>query len=701
MQHFLIREFRSRWMARFVFWTIISWILLHIIGVFTHAVPLILWVFVWIGIFVSAVYYLFRLIAFARQRLLWKLSRRLAVTYIFIAFVPIVLILILVLIGAIIGSGQFAAFLVSVRLRNHFDELQQLNRVVVHEAVHTTARTPEALIAQLRNFYDIDLKQYAMSYPGLVITVRAGLQAQAFDLTGEDFPHAAIVPRWLVQHEWDGMVIDWGGGIFLRAVNSTETPAGPLALILSIPITPSLLDLVGSGIGPVALWEIPGPGHRPPDPQPRASSRNIPQLTQGRDTHRPPVGHPRPRVIRSTSIHLPPKLGWFDFAVAGFSEINPVEWRASQYQLRETPAIVAVSSRIFTLNRQLFSTLGRQSSLPVDLFIAIAIVFLAIEIVAFLIGIKLTRTITSTVNRLQLATEWVKAGNLSHRIGLPPLDQLSALGSAFDSMTASIERLLVESREKTRLEGELNIAREVQTQLFPREAPELPGVKLYGVCRPARGVSGDYYDFLKVDPQRIALVLGDVSGKGISAALLMAGIQSAVHAQFYDGYAPGRFPEPGISPAGVMTRLNRQLYASTSEEKYATFFYAVYDAQSRTLAYTNAGHPPPVLFRDHALLRLDSGGTVLGLFPQVHYEQAEIQVRPGDVLVAFTDGLTEPENSYAEEFGETRLIATVREDLDSPPELVAEEVYRRITDWTGGGEPQDDMTMLYLKVVDR
>jgi phosphoserine phosphatase RsbU/P len=672
----LIREYRSRFMARFTFWTVVSWAALRIANAVTRRVPTILWVFVWIGIVVASVYCLFRLIAFVRHRLLWRLSRRLVVTYLFIAFVPIALILVLVLIGVMILNGQFAAFLVNLRLRDHFDELQQLNRVVAREAVHTTTRNSQLLLDQLQRFYESDMSQYASSYPGLAVTLWLGPQARAFKLTGEPLADAVVVPRWLSQDEWAGVVTD-GGGIALRALDREETPAGRLTLILSMPMTPALLNLVGRGIGPVRLWEVSRRRRGFPAP------RNL-----------------TPSILRSTSVQLPRRLGWFDFAVRGLSEINPVEWRATRFQTRETPAVVMVSSRILTLNGQLLSTLGQLSSLPVAFFIAISVVFLVIELVALVIGVTLTRTITSTVNRLQTATERVRQGDLSHRIGLPPREQLSALGVAFDSMTASVERLLAESQEKTRLEGELKIAHEVQAQLFPRAAPELPGVKLYGVCKPARGVSGDYYDFLKIDQDRIGLVLGDVSGKGIFAALLMAGIQSAVHAQFYDGYFPGGQPDNQAgSPAGLVARLNRQLYASTPEEKYATFFYAVYHAPSRTLTYTNAGHPAPILFRHNELVRLDRGGTVLGLFPTARYDQGQVSVESGDLLLAFTDGLTEPENSYAEEFGEKRLIAAVRHDFDSPPEILAEELYGRISDWTGTLERQDDMTMLYLKAL--
>ncbi|MGH9378885.1 MAG: PP2C family protein-serine/threonine phosphatase, partial [Terriglobia bacterium] len=138
---------------------------------------------------------------------------------------------------------------------------------------------------------------------------------------------------------------------------------------------------------------------------------------------------------------------------------------------------------------------------------------------------------------------------------------------------------------------------------------------------------------------------------------------------------------------------------NTPDAKYATFFYAIFDAEKRTLLYTNAGHPPPFLFRRNALSRLEAGGTVLGIFPGSQYQQEMVQLEPGDVLLAYTDGLVEPENSYGEEFGEARLVKTIREAIDSPPEILAEGIYRGVMDWTGGGEPQDDMTMLYLKTT--
>jgi len=330
----------------------------------------------------------------------------------------------------------------------------------------------------------------------------------------------------------------------------------------------------------------------------------------------------------------------------------------------------------------------------------VGIVFLAIELVAVIISWRLTRSITTTVDKLNLATEKVKTGDFSYRVNLPARDQLTALGEAFDGMTASVERLLRESLEKTRLEGELEIAREVQSRLFPQSVPELPGLRLYGLCKPARVVSGDYYDFIGLGEGRAALVVGDISGKGISAALLMATLQSALHAQFYDGLpSSGSPPAWSTRTAEVVTRLNRQIYLSTPREKYVTLFYGVYDAATRRLTYTNAGHLAPVLFREDRVERLEGGGTVVGLFPSATYEQAEVCFAPGDLLLAFTDGITEPENGFGEEFGESRLLQLARHARGAPPELMVDEIYRTVSDWTGSPEQQDDMTLVVAQAV--
>jgi sigma-B regulation protein RsbU (phosphoserine phosphatase) len=680
-------EFRAHRMARFAVWIALYGVALWLVERITGPVPGLLWLLFWASFIPSAIYYLVRGIGYVRHRLLWRLRRRLVVAYLFIAVVPILLIVLLVGLAAFIVNGQFAAFLVTLRLRESFAELKQVNRAVIHEACLTERMPPDAMLDRIQRFYVSELQEHRANYPGLEIAVRLDSHARAFFLDGKPIPDPATMPSWLTREEFAGIVMD-RGEVALRAAERHQTPSGELTMILSQPFTPELLDLVGAGVGPVGVVTT--------EPERGEVDRG----RRGLRVQSPQGAYVQAGSVRSKSIRVPDPLNRFDFTVFGASTLEPVFWGGEQEQKLEQPVFVYVTSRIVTLNRQLLSTLGEYSRIYVLAFEVVAIIFLAIEGFALVIGIRLTRTMTRTVDNLYDATERVKGGDFSYRIHLPSRDQLSALGEAFDGMTASVERLLRESQEKSRLESELEIAREVQRQLFPSAAPAVKGLELYGVCKPARVVSGDYYDFLRLGEQRVAFVLGDIAGKGISAALLMAAIQSSLRAQFQDGY-PGRTvagPQL-LSTAEVVERLNRQLYESTSTEKYATFFCAEYDAATRQLTYTNAGHPPPVVFRQGRIERLDKGGTVVGMFSPMTYEQAVIQFESGDVLLAFTDGLTEPENIYGEQFGEERLLEVAQRALGCPLEMLAEEIYRSVSDWTGSPELQDDMTMVVGKVI--
>jgi sigma-B regulation protein RsbU (phosphoserine phosphatase) len=677
-------------MARFTVWVLAYGAALWSVDRLSSGAPAALWALFWLAAITSGVYYLGRLLGFIRRRLLWRLRWRLIVTYVFIAFVPILLIVFLVWLGIFIVGGQFAALLVTSNLRERFDQLQQVNRAVAHEAHLNTPLRAEEVLDRLQNFYVKELQQHAVNYPGLEVTLRIGSQVRAFRLDGTKIQPPLTIPAWFRPEEFAGIVMD-GGQLALRSIERGPTPAGTLVAILSQPFTPELLDMVGEGIGPVGVMTT---RPRQGEAMPQSSKAHFHfDTSQG--------SYDQSASINSKTTRLPEPANRFDFTVLGASSLAPVSWQGEAQQKLAAPAFVGVSSRIMALDRRLLETQGEYSVVYVVVFKTVAVILLLIEGVALVIGVRLTRSITYTVHKLYGATERVKKGDFSYRIGVPSSDQLSALGEAFDSMTASVERLLRESEEKLRLESELDIAREVQAQLFPRSAPEVPGLALYGVCKAARSVSGDYYDFLKLGESRVCLVLGDVSGKGISAALLMAAIQSALRAQFYDGFAPMSGSHPlALSTAAVVGRLNVQLFENTPREKYVTFFFGVYDAATRTLTYTNAGHLPPLLLHRGKVERLKVGGTVVGLFSPLTYEQAEIQIQPGDLLLAFTDGITEPENIYGEEFGEDRLLEVVRRALHASPQMLVEEIYRSVSDWTGSPELQDDMTLVVAKALE-
>jgi sigma-B regulation protein RsbU (phosphoserine phosphatase) len=311
-------------------------------------------------------------------------------------------------------------------------------------------------------------------------------------------------------------------------------------------------------------------------------------------------------------------------------------------------------------------------------------------------GVKLTRAITGSVHELYEGTQHVREGDFSYRIPVKGADQLAELGTSFNTMTENLGLLIVVAKEKERLESELAIARDVQNRLFPRDVPFTKSLELKGVCAPARMVSGDYYDFMALPHDGLAFAIGDVAGKGISAALLMATIQSTMRTQL--STADGN-PLEHLSAAKMVGTLNRQLYNTTSLEKYATFYFALYDEAQHTLTYTNAGHLAPMLLRGNNLKMLDSTGTVVGAFPLAVYEEKTVTLEHGDVLLAYTDGIVEPENVYGEMFGEERLKdLLVKYSRADSTELIARTM-EAVVHWTGEGELQDDMTMVVARRI--
>jgi sigma-B regulation protein RsbU (phosphoserine phosphatase) len=343
------------------------------------------------------------------------------------------------------------------------------------------------------------------------------------------------------------------------------------------------------------------------------------------------------------------------------------------------------------------------------------IVFAVIELFALIIGVGLTRTITRAVANLYHATQRVNRGDFSHRIAVKSKDQLAALETSFNSMTESLEKLLAEQKEKQRLENELVIAQEVQAQLFPQEISQLESLEVHGFCRPARTVSGDYYDFLTLNSHKLMLAVGDVSGKGISAALLMATIHSAVRAYSLESIpvqsmpvAVGAVAGSGVmlgssltgtdvSPGALLSLLNHQLYESTPSEKYATLFLGIYDGESRRITYSNGGHLPPIIFsEDGEIRRLEAGGTVVGLFDNMSYDEGWAQLKAGDIFLAYSDGVTEPENDFGE-FGEQRLIELVRENQNLSLVRISEIVTAAVDDWIGANEQPDDITLVLAR----
>jgi sigma-B regulation protein RsbU (phosphoserine phosphatase) len=393
--------------------------------------------------------------------------------------------------------------------------------------------------------------------------------------------------------------------------------------------------------------------------------------------------------------------------------LSVVDWKSGENAT--AGALVKVRTRPSILYTHLFAALGDIATGVEYILLAILIFFAVIEIVALIIGTRMTQTVTGAVAQLYDATRNVDRGDFSHRIPVKSADQLAQLSLSFNSMTESIEKLILEQKEKQRLEGELAIAQEVQAQLFPRQVSELESLEVHGFCRPARTVSGDYYDFLTASSHKLILAVGDISGKGISAALLMATIHSAVRAysveslpQMREPVAVGAVAGAGrmmaawpegieISPGALLGLLNHQLYESTPPEKYATLFLGIYDGRSHRLTYSNGGHLPPILIgRDGAVRRLEAGGTVVGLFDNMTYDEGCVEMHPGEIFLAYSDGVTEPENEFGE-FGEDRLIDLVSTNRALPLVQISQTVTAAVDDWIGDNEQPDDITLVLAR----
>lgn len=243
--------------------------------------------------------------------------------------------------------------------------------------------------------------------------------------------------------------------------------------------------------------------------------------------------------------------------------------------------------------------------------------------------------------------------------------------------------------EKERQDRELQIAREIQGSLFPQQRPERRGFDLAAASRSCYQVGGDLYDFVDLPDGRLALTIADVSGKGTPASILMASVHAWLHA------AAGT-----LDPPALMQSLSGFLYRSTQANRYVTLFYAVLDTARQRLTYVNAGHIPPYLLRaDGRLERLEAGGPVLGLLPEVSFEAGVVTLTPGDIVAMVTDGATEAQSVDEEEFGDERVVAALRAAEGSSAQAVLERLMASVLAWTGRAGCTDDLTALVLRAV--
>jgi sigma-B regulation protein RsbU (phosphoserine phosphatase) len=606
-----------------------------------------------------------------RNHVMWSVRNRLIVTYLFIGGVPLVLVLLIAWLAIYFLTIQFAAYLVVAEIQAPLRPLLAANQAA--------AQTISAQAGQGRNLIPDKLLVQDPAFPGRTMKV----------LTESD------TPAWL-KNGFHGLVFD-EGQIYLRAASTIESRGKRLTVVSSIPVNKEFLSANATDLGPITLYVpdyVPG----------KDAKMNVEMNKQG-------VTVNGKRVEGLSAGTLGPAQYRLDHAFLYYALVQPVDWKTGETS--ETETLLAGTVRISALFSRLSAGTSQWAGVIAVVLGALAALFAVMMIIAWLIGIRLTRTLTHSVANLWRATEHINRGDFSHRIKVREKDQLAALQTAFNSMTENVERLIVEQKEKERLQSELEIAHEVQSQLFPRASSGTHTLELYGICRPARIVSGDYYDFLCYGPEQVGIAVGDISGKGISAALLMATIHAAVRAYEQEQFlvdsagnsvssiatatVAARVALP--SPAHLLWLLNRHLYQNTPPEKYATLFLGFYDGEKRQMTYSNAGHLPPVILgRDGSVRRLEAGGMVVGLFDAMVYNEQTVAFDPGDIFIAFSDGMTEPENEFGE-FGEDRLIDAIASYRHLPLDKITEHAVAAVLDWIGSSEQPDDITLVLARPV--
>ncbi len=668
--------------------------------------------------FIFAVCAALMLMRWTRRHLMWRLRNRLIVTYVFIGVIPVILLLAMAFLAGYLFAGQFATYVAMSDLQSELHHLESANHSLAAQfrSLARSEKLTEQLAAEIASASDENFRNRVVSvWDGdKPFVLAAGRPASGIEpVRGSD----------AIQGDFAGFVLD-GKRLHLRVVKRVEAGPHHLTVISDVPVTPQLLRTATSQLGSITLLPPDEEAKPEPDTASTTASRS-PKSSSATDQDKLSidVGSSHATVNLATGVggarveagRVPPAANSFDWHFPFGTTFNAIDWHTGKSLI----GLVQVDTRPSMLYATLFSAVGDKAGIFLDVLVGIAIFFGVIELIALFIGMRLSRSITKSVSDLYVATQHVNRGDLAYRIKVRTNDQMAALEGSFNSMTQSLSNLMSEQKEKQRLESELAIAHEVQDLLFPADLSGLASLEVHGVCRPARTVSGDYYDFIPLREDKLVLAVGDISGKGISAALLMATVHAFVRAYSLEPertlasvaldagmstnsalpmyYRGDGSSDSELAPGLLMATLNYQLYRSTPTEKYATMFLGCYDAASRSLTYSNAGHLPPlVLSNNGQVRRLDTSGTVVGLFDGMSYDESTIRMEPGDVFVAYSDGVTEPENEFGE-FGEERLIELIQRHRDQPLARISDIVTGAVTDWIAGGEQPDDVTLVLAR----
>lgn len=620
-----------------------------------------------IGLAIAVGVFAWRLFVQIKRRLLWRVRRKLILSYIFIGVIPSLLILVFFLFAGSLVFMNVSAYL----FKDGYDTILENARLSAQAAATEIARNPAAAVETIERVHRIR----AGMYPAISVAYLAPDGSRKALGPWQRVPPPDQLPKWLREDAFTGSLglpikdSDGEEDLVIRSVVRVGPGGSGGAVIVDIPLDAQVTHRLhqSSGVRLESVYDS------------RVSG------TSTRVNNTPGSG--------SRSVLFERSLAQLDI----------VEWDSKAGDVRRDTAVLTYRLR------ELYNHLSSAQSLLVSgnmrlsdalllVLLLIGAMFLIIEAVALIMGLALARSITSSVHQLFMGTERVQQGDFAHRINIESRDQLGELADSFNTMTGSIEHLMQTAAEKKRLEEELRIARQIQMSLLPRGPLDFAGLGVTALCVPAREVGGDYYDFFRVGERRLGVLIADVSGKGTSAALYMAELKGLMLSlsQIYQ------------SPRQLLIEVNRIISENLDTRSFITMTYAVIDLDAGVMTYARAGHTPLMYMPaapDSRAEVLVPSGLVVGLqIPgagqkfQDLLEEERIDLHRGDVLVFYTDGITEAMNQQNDLFGDARLAALVEEHGHLDTADLRERILREIESFVGVADQHDDMTMILIKI---
>ena len=650
----------------------------------------------------AAAYGLTRFAVWSKRRLLWRVRRKLILSYVFVGVVPALLVITFFLLAGLILAFNVSSYLVQSRIRNLTDQARFLAQTVQLE--EQRANTPEAIAEILERRQASAETRYpflslaVVPVANLTCNVTSSPSARVARMTASALPITAgpwghldpptALPKWIGCEGFGGLIAyeapvavsgessETQTRLLLRAVALPEVPNPTWAVVLDMPFSTTIEQRIQDETG-IRLDEI---------------SANL------RGGVRPALGRAlenRPPTADDGALLSVREARWVVF-------LDHVDWVTGQPE--------SASVRILINAFDIFDHISVVSPVGLGemnfgqaLLLVLAIVgalFLTIQFVALVIGFVLARQITGAVHDLFTGTQHVRAGDFAHQIPVRARDQLGELAESFNLMTGEVTTLLGEMAEKGRLEQEMFAAREIQQKLLPAGPLKVTGLAVTAFCEPAREVAGDYYDFLPITDSILGMLIADVSGKGLAAGLYMAQLKVIVQSLARLHHEPREF----------LSAVNKVVSGNLDGKSFITMSYGVIDVERREMTFARAGHCPlihvpakqPAGMRKAQLLAPD--GLVVGLqiddgtmFDAILQEQT-ISLEPGDLVVWFTDGISETMNEAFDCFGEQRLAQVVEQYAHLPFEQLRSYILAELRAFAGGADQHDDMTMILMKI---